>query len=110
MLVEYTIKSQIDNDHQLLMNILGIIVRNIVTHAMNIFVVSWNNHRIRGPCKGIPNELAQHSPIQPLPEEEAPQIDGLVNEYNFNRGAINSNLATLKLLSFQKPIYSLLII
>ena len=25
--------------------------------GMDTFAASWNNHRIRGPCKGIPEQL-----------------------------------------------------
>jgi hypothetical protein len=92
ILVGYTIGSLIDNDNQILMNILGILVRKLVTLGMNIFDLSWSHHRIRGPCKGILEELAQHSPISPHPESELPDISNLVNEYNFNGSAINSNL------------------
>jgi hypothetical protein len=102
ILVEYTMRSLIDNENQTLMNILGILVRKLVTQGMNIFVLSWNHHRIRGPCKGIPEELATHSPITPLPESEIPEIVDLVNEYNYNGGAINANLENIE--AFQNEV------
>ena len=96
VLVDYTIRSLIDNDNQTLMNILGILIRKLVTQGINIFVLSWNHHRIRGPSKGIPEELTQHSPLTTLPEHELPKLNDLVNEYNFNGGAINPNLEDME--------------
>lgn len=101
-------RSLIDNDNQTLMNILGILVRKLVTQGMNIFILSWNHHRIRGPCKGIPEELAQHSPITPLPENEIPKISDLVNEYNYNGGAINSNLEDVEAFEHQEANFQFL--
>ena len=63
---------------------------------MSRFVWLWNFHRIRGPCKGIPEELAKNSPIEPIAEKDLPQINDLVSEYNLNGGRINADLDDAK--------------
>ena len=63
---------------------------------MSRFVWSWNYHRIRGPCKGIPIEMTKNSKITPVKEEYLPSIEHLVNEYNMNGGKIKADLSDVQ--------------
>ena len=66
---------------------------------MNTFVCSWNNHRIRGPCKGIAEELSRNSRLAPLNKTDIPEKDQLIQEYNLNGGSINSDLSDAEVFS-----------
>ena len=96
-LVSYVENSQIDSDNIIVMKIVGILVRKIVSTGMNTFVASWNNHRIRVPCKGIPEQLSTNSRIEPLNEADVPKIYQLVEEYNFNGGSINADQSDVEM-------------
>ena len=66
---------------------------------MNKFVCLLNNHRIRGPCKSIPEELSRNSRLALLNETDIPEIDQLIQEYNFDEGSINSDLSDAEVFS-----------
>lgn len=95
MLVNFENLSLLSTDDRLQKWTIGYVTRNLVTIGLNRFIESWNHHRIPGPNRGIPYQLALEKCMISPYRNDIPNCSTLIDQYNRLGGDINGSMDDL---------------